>query len=179
MLVRGSEQYVLTQVLTKWSQYVVVDGCRSKLVSGVPQGSVLGPQLFLVYTAELFVVVENKHFGYCDESTLVAVVPTPGERVTATDSLNHDLSRVSMWCDLWGMKFIVRKTMTIIVSRSCKIHPQSTPLTLDGTEVKESAYLVILDVTFDAKITYEKHLLCFQSCSSEVCYYEKILASIS
>ena len=53
---------VLSQFLSDRSQYVVVEGCRSKLVdvvSGVPQGSVLGLQ-FLLYTAELFSIVENK-----------------------------------------------------------------------------------------------------------------------
>ena len=38
----------------------------------------------------------------------------------------------------------------MIVSRSYTIHPQSIPLTLDGTAMKESADLVILGVTFDA-----------------------------
>ena len=75
---------VLTQFLCNRSQYVVVDGCRSKLVnvvSGVSQGSVLGPLLFLLNTAEIFSIVENKLYGYADDSTLVAVVPSPGERV--------------------------------------------------------------------------------------------------
>ena len=77
--VGGSVLSVMTQFLSNRSQYVVVDGCHSKLVnvvSGVPQGSVLGLLLFLFHTAELFSVVENKLYGYADDSTLVAVVPS-------------------------------------------------------------------------------------------------------
>ena len=50
------------------------------------------------------------------------------------------------------------KPRTIIVSRSCTMHPQSTPLTIGGTVLKESDDLVILGVTFDSKVTFEKHL---------------------
>ena len=64
-----------------------------------------------------------------------------------------DLNRVRVWCDQWGMKLNVSKTKTF--SRSRTVHPQLTPLTLDGTVLKESADLFIL---LDAKMTFEKHL---------------------
>ena len=52
----------------------MVDGCQNKLVNMVyraPQGSVLRLQLFLLYTAELFSIVENNLYNYADNSTLV------------------------------------------------------------------------------------------------------------
>ena len=161
---------VLTQFLSNRSQYVVVDGCLSELVnvvSGVPWGSVLGPQLFLLYTAELFSIVENKLYGYANDSTLVSVVPYPGERVAVSESMNRDLNRASVWCNLWGMKLNARKTKSTIVSRSRTVHPQLTPLTLDGTGLGESADLVILGVTFDAKMTFEKHLRSLSSAAAQ------------
>ena len=57
----------------------MVDGCRSKVinvVSGVPQGSVLFPLFFLLYTSELFSILENKLIGYEDDSTLLSIVPS-------------------------------------------------------------------------------------------------------
>ena len=150
---------MLTQFLSDRSQHVMVDGCRSKLVnvvSGVPQGSVLGPLLFLLYTSELFSILENKLIGYADDSTLIAVVPSPGLRVAVAESLCRDL--VGAWCDLWGMKLNASKTKTMIVSRSRTMHPQSPALAIGGTVLKESDDLIILGVTFDSKMTFEKHI---------------------
>ena len=126
--------------------------------------------MFLLYTAELF------SFG-----KQVAVVTSPGERETVTESLNRDLNRACIWCDLPGMKLNAIKTRTMIVSRSSTIHPESSPLTLDGTVLlKEPADLDILEVTFDAKMTFGKHnSFCFHSCRSEAWNHEKFLASIS
>ena len=104
----------------------MVYGCHSKLaniVSGVPQGSVLGLVLFLLYTAELFSIVENKLYCYADDSTLVVVVPFHGERLAVSESMNRNLNMVSVWGNLWEMKLSVSKTKNIIVSRSCTVHP--------------------------------------------------------
>ena len=88
----------------------------------------------------------------------MAVMPSPGVRVTVAESMIRDLGRVSEWCDLCGMKLNASKTKTMIVSRSLTMHPQSAPLTIDRTVLKVSDHLVILGVAFDSKLTFEKNL---------------------
>ena len=105
-----------------------------------------------------FSILENKLIGYSDDSTLMAVVPSPGFRVAVAESLIRNLGSVSEWCDLWGMKLNASKTQTMIVSRSRTMHPQSPPSTIGRTALEESDGLVILGVTFDSKMTFEKHL---------------------
>ena len=76
MGIGGSVLSILTQFLSNRSQQVMVDGCRSKLVNvvpRVPQGSVLGPLLFLLYTSELFSTLENKLIGYADGIKVMAL----------------------------------------------------------------------------------------------------------
>ena len=122
------------------------------------QGHVLGPLLFLLHASEIFSILENKLISYADDSTLMAVVPSPGVRVVVSESLIRDLGRVSEWCDFWRMKLNACKTKTMIVTRPCTIHLQSPPLTIGGTVLKKSDDLVILGVTFDSKMTFENHL---------------------
>ena len=60
------------------------------------------------------------------------------------------------------------KTKTMIVSRSRTMHPQSPALTIGGTVLKESDDLVILGVTFDSKMTFEKHLRSVSRAASQL-----------
>ena len=78
----------------------MVYSCMSELVnvvSGVQHGSVLGQLLFLLYTSELFSILENKLIGYANDSTLMAVVPFSCLRVTVAESRSRDLVKVSEW----------------------------------------------------------------------------------
>ena len=102
-------------------------------------------------TSELFSILENKLIGYADDSTLMVVVPSTGGRVAVAESLIRDLGRVSDWCDLMGIKLNASKTKTMIVSRSRTMHPQSPPLKIGVTVLKESDNLVILGVAFDSR----------------------------
>ena len=95
----------------------MIYGCRSKLVNVVSRmslDSVLGRLFFLLYTSELFPILETKLICYADDSTLIAVVLSPGVRVTAAESPNRDLGKECEWCDHCGMKLKASKSKTML-----------------------------------------------------------------
>ena len=61
---------------------------------GVPRVSVLGQQLSFLHTTEPFSIVEDKLYGFAYDSTLVAVVLSPAERVAVPESMNRDTNKV-------------------------------------------------------------------------------------
>ena len=76
---------VLKEFLSERKQCVAVDGKFSnmeRVLSGVPQGSVLGPLLFILFTADLGDNLENKIVSYADDTTLFARISNPGERIS-------------------------------------------------------------------------------------------------
>ena len=108
----------------------MVDGAKSEwipIVSGMPQGSVLGPLLLLYLPAKCFELVENRLFAYADDSTLLTVVGT---------SLNMDLARIQEWFNHWCMILNLNKTQTLVVSRSVTLSPTDGDLALSGVSIR-------------------------------------------
>ena len=159
--VGGSLLSVLAQFLSQRTQKVAIDGIFSdsvNVVSGVPQGSVLGPLLFLLYTSDLFSCVENTLVGYADDATLMATVTRPADRIAVAESINRDLIAISNWCRLWGMLLNPSKTKAMLLSRSRTVLPVLPPLVLNGVVVERDSELRVLGVTLDSKLTFELQL---------------------
>ena len=116
-----------------------VDGaCNSSIdvVSGVSQGIVLGPLLFLLYIADLPGLLQNVLVGYADDSTLFCRIPQPRDRASVAAPLNDDLAVISDWCSRWGMLVYPRKTRRILISHSRTDDPLFPDLVVDGTVVE-------------------------------------------
>ena len=102
------------------SWLLVLRASGSHITSGVPQGSVFCPLLFILYTCDMFELVENRLFAYADESTLLAVVRKPADRPGVAYALNRDLVRIRGWYNHWCMILIANhnKTKALVLSRS-------------------------------------------------------------
>ena len=86
-------------------QRVVINGSYSEYLSiesGVPQGSVLGPLLFLIYINDLEKNIKSNINFFADDTMLFSVVRDPA--VSATE-LDHDLDLICRWAHKWKMEF--------------------------------------------------------------------------
>ena len=97
------------------TQHVKVNNALSDgvaVISGVPQGTVIGPLMFLCYSADLPDVIQNSKISmYADDTKVYKAVSD----VNDCKLLQEDLNRISLWADKWQMKLNPDKTINICV----------------------------------------------------------------
>ena len=156
--VGGSVLSISREFLSNRRQRVVVDGATGEwipIVSGVPQGSVLGPFLFTLYTSKMFELVENRRHAYADAPHYWLLFAS---QQTGLLLLNRDLARFQEWCNHWCMILNHNKTKALVVSRSRPVNPPYGDLVGSGVSICVSPNLDILGVKFDSRLTFEDHL---------------------
>ena len=103
--ISGSLLKLFENYLQNRKQRVVLNGSfsdYSEIKSGVPQGSVLGPLLFLIYINDLEKNIKSNIKFFADDTMLFSIVKDP---VLSADDLNHDLNIIYQWAHQWKMEF--------------------------------------------------------------------------
>ena len=71
--------------------------CVRPVLSGVPQGCVLGPLFYILYTADMWYNLENPLVAYTDDATLYAPINSSIVRVSTASYLKRDIARIESW----------------------------------------------------------------------------------
>ena len=115
--ISGKTHRWIENFLTSRSQCVQVCGERSgwvKVSSGVPQGTVMGPLLFLIYINDITSKVRSKIKLFADDAVLYSEIMTPNDML----SFQHDINQLHKWSYTWQMNFNLTKCNIMSISRS-------------------------------------------------------------
>ncbi len=135
-------------------QRVVIEGQSSeweKVGSGVPQGSVLGPLLFLIYINDLTENLESCPFIFADDTILFEVVDNP---MDSAQLLNDDLTNISRW--LVTMNPSKTRSMSFSNKRERINH---LVLSMGGCDIEEVDTYTHLGLTFKNNMSWNSHIL--------------------
>ena len=159
--VKGKLLEVIENFLSNRKQRVVLNGIESsweQVHSGVPQGSVLGPLLFLVYINDLTDGISSNIKLFADDSSLFIKVR---DIDTAQRLLSTDLETITSWAHQWKMQFnpdITKQAIEVIFSSKYKKveHP---PLFFNEIPVAREDSTKHLGIILDSKLNFRKHIL--------------------
>ena len=129
----------------------------SSIESGVPQRSVLGPLLFLVYINDLERNIKSNVKIFADDTMYFSIVKYP--EISAND-LNHDLDVIYQWAHQWKLEFNPDPTKQATeVLFSCKTsNPNHPQIMFNGTVVAKINEQKHLGLILDSSLSFKKHL---------------------
>ena len=125
--------------------------------AGVPQVSVLGPLLFLIYINDLEDGIKSHVNFFADDTSLFSIVKDP---VVSALNLQHDLDRITEWACQWKMSFNpdpTKQAEEILFSHKLN-NPDHPPINFNNIEVKRVTDHKHLGLNLDPKLSFTKHI---------------------
>ena len=147
----------LESYLTNRLQRVTIKGQSSEwttIPAGVPQGSILGPLLFLIYTNDIINNIDCEMFLYADDTSILEVITDP---LLSFDRINSDLNKLQSWSRQWLVNFNPDKTKFIVFSK--KLNDVDYPdLFINDRKIKRVSHLKQLGINLNKSLTWELHI---------------------
>ena len=153
--IRGNILSWLENFLTQRTQRVIIYGHHSSttnVTSGVPQGSVLAPLLFLCFINDLPEGIKSKIKLYADDVLLYSTISTPDD----CHQLQADLNTLEQWAKKWNMIFNPSKCEFLRVT--IKANPIPMSYYIQNEKIKEVPHAKYLGVTIDQHLTWNEHI---------------------
>ena len=143
--------------LSNRRQRVVLPGANSDWVfirAGVPQGSILGPLLFLLYINDIVLDIKSNIRLFADDTSLFIIVENPFE---AANIINNDLAKITRWAGMWLVSFNAEKTYSVLISRKIN-KPNHPPLYMLDQQITEVDSHKHLGVYFSNDCSWHRHI---------------------
>lgn len=156
--IRGVANDWFKSYLSDRKQYVTYNNTKSSMSSvkcGVPQGSILGPILFLIYINDLASICRKTlPFLFADDTNLFI---SGNDIDEITKDLNHELVEISSWLKINKLSLNIKKTHYMLFS-SKRNKPDNLCIKIDGSLIEEVEYTKFLGVYIDNKLNWKKHI---------------------
>ena len=152
---------LLASYLENREQRVVLNGQTSvwrKIKSGVPQGSVLGPRLFLIYVNDLPDGITSVCKIFADDTSLFTKVLDINE---STNKLNTDLKKITTWAHQWKMQFNPdpnKQANEVIFSRKATNNLSYPPVRFNNNDIVKYPDQKHLGIVLDSKLNFDSHI---------------------
>ena len=168
--VNGRTHDWIRDFLSDHSQHVAVEGAVSDetpVLSGVPQGSVLGPLLFLVYINDLPSCISSTARLFADDTLLYRQITCEED----TKALQEDLDALEEWETKWQMEFNPIKCETLHITN--KRNHIKTTYTIHSHPLKTSTTSKYLGLTLTPKMKFNTHINLATKKANSICTFLK------
>ena len=163
ILLSKLKSFGVTGMVLKWFESYLIDrvqcvkfgGCTSRAIkpcSGIPQGSLLGPLLFVIFINDLPDCLRCRNLGFADDFKIFKRIMLR----TDCETLQSDLEKLSSWCNTNDMELNISKCSVITFTR--KKNVIDFDYSVGGVTLKRVDEIKDLGIILDTKLCFDRHI---------------------